>query len=110
MSVLDISDITGWQEDHWKVTEPGNWKEFLAENENGISLWLADPGGRGDNWSVKIGKSTRLNESTHICSGLSSRTTAVAKAIEFMEANPTLKYQNDYPAFVTENGERYNPI
>lgn len=110
MSVFDISDIDGWEEDHWKVTQPGNWKEFLAENANGIALWLIDPGGRGDNWGVKIGKSTKLDESTHICSNLNSRNEAVAKAIEFMEKNPTLTYQNDYPAFVDEDGNRYTSI
>jgi len=79
----------GWNEDKWRVTQTGNYKWFYAEHDNGTMLWLTDPGGRGDNWSVKAGKSTRLNQSTHLASGLPNKSIAEGVIQEAMNDNPT---------------------
>ena len=107
--LIDPDSINGWEKDHWKITTPGNWAEFIAKNENGVKVWLTDPGGRGDNWKVKVGLSTKLNESTHVFNHTSfdTRNEALLKAAEFMEANPDLKWQRyDYPNLVTGDGNR----
>ena len=78
----------GWQEDRWRVTQPGNRKWFLAEHDNGVMIWLEDPGGRGDNWSVKAGTSTSLRNSTTVESGLNSKSEAEAKAGMIMAKYP----------------------
>jgi hypothetical protein len=108
MSILNISNIDGWEKDHWKITETGNWSENLAKNKNDIKIWLTNPG--GDYYSIKIGKSKKLDESTYVATRIGSREVAIAKAIEFMKKNPTIKYVDEYPSFVDENGDRYNNI
>ena len=65
-SLSKLTTPGGWEEDRWRITQPGNRKWFLAEHENGVMIWLVDPGGRGDNWQVKAGTSTRLSDSSYI--------------------------------------------
>ncbi len=102
-----IDKIDGWNKDHWKITQPGNWKEFIAEHDElGVMVWFTNPGGRGNNWNVKIGSGTRLSESTHLYSGLDSRMIALSKAIEFMEKNPDVVWRKrEYPNLVTSDGD-----
>lgn len=106
--LINPDSINGWEKDHWKITTPGNWAEFIAKNDNGVKIWLSDPGGRGDNWTVNAGKSTELGESTSVFNHTSftTRKDALLKAAEFMQANPNLEWQSrDYPHLVTEDGE-----
>lgn len=69
--------INGWEEDRWKVTRAGDWKKFYAKHENGNKIWINDPGGRGDNYGVKMGTSTRrLRDSCYITTGLPNEAAA----------------------------------
>lgn len=52
----------GWEEDRWRCTRPGNYQWHLAKHENGVMIWIVDPGGRGDNYKVKAGTGTRLGQ------------------------------------------------
>lgn len=105
--MLEINNIKGWTKDHWKCTTPGNWQEYLADN-NGLKIWLTNPGSKY--WNVKVGKDSRLGNSSIICSQLDSRNIALSKAIEFMEKNPTIEYNGGIPKFVDENGDSYTKI
>ena len=79
----------GWNKDKWRVTQPGNRKWFYAEHDNGVMLWLTDPGGRGDNWSVKAGTGTRLNQSSHVASGIPNKQMAEGVIQEVMKKHST---------------------
>lgn len=78
----------GWNKDRWKVTEPGNRKWFYAEHDNGIMLWLEDPGGRGDNWGVYAGAGTGSGDKKRVETGLSNKRMAEGVLEAAMEEHP----------------------
>lgn len=90
----------GWNKDRWKVTTPGNYRDHYAEHDNGVGLWLTDPGGRGDNWSVMAGTSNSIGDKTYVVTGLPNKRIAEGILEELMSRH---KVDPDHRAMKTSN-------
>lgn len=113
--IINVDEINGWEKDGWKITTPGNYAHFISKNDydDRIQVFLTDPGGRGDNWKVKVGRSNEIGENENACGRQSfeSKDQALLKAAEFMRSNPNLEWHgNDYPKIQKPDGERMETI
>jgi len=101
--IINPDEFEGWEEDHWKNTTPGNWREFIAVNGD-LMLWLNNTS--ENSWGIKVGTGTDLRSSTHLTrTQFESRNEALLAAADFMEKYPTVTYRkNDFPALVDGEG------
>lgn len=102
--IINPDEFNGWEKDHWKVTQPGNWKEFIAVNGD-LMLWLTNT--RENSWGIKVGTGTRLSESTHLSrADFSSRDEALLAAADFMQQYPEVTFRaNSFPNLIDGDGE-----
>lgn len=109
--IININAIDGWEKDSWKITKPGNYAHFIANNKHDteVSIFLTDSGGKGDNWMVNIGIGRGISESKNALGSHKSfddKDAALLQAAVFMKANPEVEWNRDgFPKLTKPDGD-----
>lgn len=95
--MLEIEIPGEWDKAGWKNTTPGNYQNHIGEiTEDGsreVMVWVYGDVGR---FGVKVGTSTRLDDSRHYETNIETEQEAKLKAVEFMREYATKEDALDY--------------
>lgn len=93
--IINISEIDGWEKDDRKTTRPGKFAHYIAVNTSceDVSVFLTDPGGKGEDWKVNVGRNHLIGNMTNACgsnTSFDSKDEALLSAAKFMKKNPKI--------------------